>query len=108
MNNNLEVTIPEWFKYDDLVTLTTIVNEQDSSVALLLAGDNLERIRPYDPVVRVYLLTLKNGKYEFAKEMGALTFKSKEAIDHFTSQFSTYLTWDLFIDIYKNDINIVI
>ncbi|MFC7684622.1 hypothetical protein [Ureibacillus sp. GCM10028918] len=109
MNNNIvEVAIPEWFEYDGLVALTTIVNEQDSSVGLLLAGDNLDKHRPYRPVVRVYLITLQDGKYEFTKEMGAFSFDSKEEVSSFTTRFSSYSTLEMFVDLFKQQMNITI
>ena len=108
MNKLTEVNIPNWFNYDELVNLATIVNEQDPTLALLLAGDNLEQLRPYNPVIRVYLLTLEEGKYDFTKEVCAVTFKSKEEAINFTSKFSSYSTIDLFIDLLKKDFNIVI
>lgn len=109
MNNNIvEVAIPEWFENDELVALTTIVDEQDATVGVLLAGDNLDKQRPYRPVVRVYLIQLQNGKYEFAKEMSAFSFNSKEEAIHFTTKFSNYSTIELFVDVFKQQINLAI
>ena len=108
MNNIVEVAIPEWFEYDELVALSTVINEQDATVGVLLAGDNLDMQRPYSPVVRVYLITLQNGKYEFAKEMSALSFNSKEEAISFTTKFSNYSAIELFVDLYKQHINIAI
>lgn len=103
-----EVIIPNWFKDDELVTLTTIVDKQDTTQALLLAGDNLEQLRPYNPVVRVYLLTLQDGKYELTKEMSAITFNSKEEAISFSNKFPNYLAHELFIDLFKKNFNIAI
>ncbi|MDN4495321.1 hypothetical protein [Ureibacillus aquaedulcis] len=109
MNNNIvEVAIPEWFENDELVALTTIVDEQDATVGVLLAGDNLDKHRPYLPVVRVYSITLQNGKYEFTKEMSAFSFNSKEEAINFTTKFSSYTTINLFVDLLKKQINIAI
>lgn len=108
MNNIVEVAIPEWFEYDELVTLSTIINEQDATVGVLLAGDNLDMKRPYSPVVRVYLITLQKGKYEFAKEMSALSFNSKEEAVSFTTKFSNYSAVELFVDLYKQQITMAI
>lgn len=108
MNNIVEVEIPEWFEYDELVALSTIVNEQDATVGVLLAGDNLDKQRAYNPIVRVYLITLQNGKYEFTKEMSSLSFNSKEEAISFTTKFSNYSAIELFVDLYKQKIDIAI
>ncbi len=108
MNNIVEVVIPEWFEYDELVALSTIVNEEDATVGVLLAGDNLEMEKSYHPVVRVYLITLQDGKYEFTKEMSALSFNTKEEAIGFTTKFSNYSAIELFVDLYKQQINIAI
>ena len=108
MNNIVEVEIPEWFEYDELVALSTIVNEQDATVGVLLAGDNLDMERLYSPVIRVYLISLQNGKYEFVKEMSALSFNTKEEAIGFTTKFSNYSAIELFVDLYKQHINIAI
>ncbi|MDI7740783.1 hypothetical protein QMK38_02110 [Lysinibacillus fusiformis] len=108
MNNIVQVEIPEWFEYDELVALSTIVNEKDVSVGVLLAGDNLDKERSYNPVVRVYLISLQNGRYEFVKEMSALSFKTKEEAISFTTKFSNYSAIELFVDLYKQQINIAI
>ncbi|KGR74517.1 hypothetical protein [Ureibacillus sinduriensis] len=108
MNNIVEVAIPEWFENDELVALSTIVDKQDAAVGVLLAGDNLDKQRSYLPVVRVYLITLQNGKYEFAKEVSAFSFNSKEEAVRFTTKFSNYSTIELFVDLFKEQINIAI
>lgn len=108
MNNIVEVAIPEWFENDELVPLSTIVDTQDAAVGVLLAGDNLEKQRPYRPVVRVYLITLQNGKYEFTKEVSAFSFNSKEEAVRFTTKFSNYSTIELFVDLFKEQINMAI
>ncbi|HWK24395.1 MAG TPA: hypothetical protein VNS08_15310 [Ureibacillus sp.] len=108
MNNIVEVTIPEWFEYDELVALTTIVSEEDATVGVLFAGDNLDQQKAYKPIVRMYLITLQNGKYEFTKEMSSLSFNSKEHAINFTTKFSTYSAIELFIDLYKQQIDIAI
>ena len=108
MGNIVEVVIPDWFEYDELVALTTIAYEKDETIGLLLAGDNLDQQRPYNPVVRVYLITLHNGKYEFAKEMSAMTFNSKQAAIDFATEFSRNSAMELFVDIYRQQIDIAI
>ena len=108
MNNIVDVVNPEWFEFDGLVTLPTIINERDTSMGILLAGDNLDGKRPYNPVVRVYLLTLKKDKYEFTKEMSALSFNTEEDAINFVNKFSSYSAVELFVDLYKQQIKIAI
>ncbi|RHW38599.1 hypothetical protein D1B33_06900 [Lysinibacillus yapensis] len=108
MENVVDVAIPQWFEYDELVVMKKIVNQQDKTTGILLAGDNLEQLRPYKPVVRIYVLTLVNNRFELTKEMGAISFESKECAEDFAANLAKYSAIDFFVDIHKQQIDLAI
>ncbi|MFP7199646.1 hypothetical protein SFC08_01610 [Lysinibacillus halotolerans] len=107
MSNMGQVEIPEWFELDGLEMLNTIINDQQLN-GILLAGDNLEQARPYNPVVRIYLINLQQEKYEIVREVGAVTFKSKEEVTDFASNITSYSLIDLFYNLHNKQIEVTI
>lgn len=108
MSKNIEVNIPEWFKQDELSVLNVVIDDQDETVGTLFASDNFEQVRPYYPVVRVYSLLLNDGLYEFASEIGALSFKSKEDAIAFSEKVLSYTATEFLLHIHKHKIEVAI
>lgn len=108
MKNVVDVAIPEWFEFDELVLLKTIVDKNDHTAGILLAGDNLEQLRQYKPVVRIYLLSLANNQFEFTKEIAAISFESKADAIEFAANITNYSAIDFFVGIHRQQVDLAI
>lgn len=108
MRKKFEVNIPEWFRQDELFVLNTVVDEKNETIGVLFASDNFEQTRLYNPVIRVYSISLNNGQYELEHEIGAFSFRSKADAIAFSKNVLTYSATELLLDIHKNQVKAVI
>lgn len=95
MIKQVEVNIPEWFELDGLSALHTVISPNYEEVGVLIAGENLDNTKCCDPTVRLYMVTLLEGKYEVTKELEAFTFNCMNEARKFSEQLPNLNALDL-------------
>lgn len=95
MIKQVEVNIPEWFELDGLSALHTVISPVFRDVGVLIAGENLDNSKCCDPIVRLYLVTLTEDKYEVTKELDSFKFKCINAARTFSEKLPNLNALDL-------------
>lgn len=97
MRELIEMDVPEIFELDGLEIISTIVSPNNEKTGILLVGENFDLLRPYNPLVRVYLLNLNEKRYEVKKELYSFSFETTEKASEFLSKLPNLTVIDLIL-----------
>ena len=103
MNSQIQLMVPEWFVQDELHIIETIINKVSGTSGIVIAGENFDASKQYNPIVRLYTIGLVEDQYELIKELDSFQFKTVEDAKLFCSKLPELNAIDLIMLMNKEE-----